>query len=103
MDSTLYSYAIVAQPIHEGSRYMWQKTGKYKKLIDAQKALVDFNKDAVVTKSYKIVPYFKGYWWVDVEIEKMEYKKANIQLWQFLHSKGLADEARDYIKPKVKA
>ena|ERR1035437_4005846 len=99
-ESTLYSYAIIAQPFTEKHKYLWQRVGKYKRLSDAEKALNDFIKEKVSTKFFKIIPYFKGYWWTDHETEKKEYFETNKLLWEYLEYKDLADEARSFISNK---
>jgi hypothetical protein len=96
--STLYAYAIIGQPIFEEQKYLWQKCGKYRKLIDAEKALKDMNNnDKVINFIYKIVPYFDGYWWTDEEARKQSYVRVNTLLWKFLNSKGLSDEVRKFL------
>lgn len=97
--STLYAYAIIAQPIHTErvKRYMWQKLGKYKQLKHAEKALKTFTSDTVANNIFRIVPYFQGYWWTDEESRKASYIDTNILLWEFLKKHGLVDDARKYI------
>ena len=102
--STLYSYAIVAQPIHakESKRYLWQKCGKYKLLKSAQEALKNFTSDTVANNLYRIIPYFEGYYWTDLETEKALYRKTNSLLWDYLAEKGLFDDAQKYLLSKNK-
>ena len=98
--STLYSYAIISQPFHEGKKrkYLWQKNGKYKQLKHAEDALKVMISDTVANNLYRIVPYFDGYWWTDEETKKLAYIEANTLLWKYLNKKGLTDDARKYLK-----
>lgn len=100
--STLYSFAVIAQPIisERGQFYLWQKIGKYKKIEHAEKALVDRINTKISTLVYKIVPYFDGYWYVDEETKKREFIITNISLWEFLNKKGLKEEALEFILSK---
>jgi len=100
--STLYSYAVVAQPIHEKNKYLWQKVGKYKQLKNAEQAIFNFTQDKIQTLNYKIVPYFEGYWFTDNEVLKHEYIESNFLLWEFLSKMKLVDEAREHIKTHKK-
>ena len=97
--STLYVYAIIAQPIHQekSNKYLWQKNGKYKLLKHAEEALKTMTGDTVANNLYRIVPYFEGYWWTDEETRKAAYIETNILLWEYLNKKGLRDDARKYL------
>jgi hypothetical protein len=97
--STLYSFAIIAQPIHQEKRknYLWQRQGKYKRLEDAEKAIERFTKTTLTTAIYRIVPYFECYWWTDEETRKGGFIETNGLLWDYLNKKGLADDAREFL------
>lgn len=98
--STLYSFAIIAQPIHQekSKKYMWQRQGKYKRLEDAEKAIERFTNNKVTTIIYRIVPFFEGYWWIDEETRKASYFETNRLLWEFLSLNKLRDEALKYVQ-----
>ena len=98
--STLYAYAIIAQPIHQerSKKYLWQKNGKYKLLKHAEAALITMIGDTVANNLYRIVPYFEGYYWTDEETRKAAFIETNILLWGYLSKKGLTDDARKYLE-----
>ncbi len=96
--SKKYFYAIVGQGVHTKQKYLWEKCGRYKRLEDAEKALIDKNKCNYMNFVHKIIPYYDGQWWTDEEVKKQEYTKTNTLLWKYLESKKLRDEAREYLK-----
>ncbi len=100
--SKLYSYAIIAQPIfsERGQFSLWERVGKYKKLEDAEKAIEDLTRSKISTLIYRIVPYFEGHYFRDLETEKREFAITNGLLWDYLTSKGLKEEAREFILNK---
>ncbi len=97
--STLYSYAIIAQPIHQerNQKYLWQKCGKYKLLKHAEEALKIYTNDTVANNLYRIIPYFEGYYWTDEETRKQGYIETNKLLWEYLDKKNLSDDARKFL------
>jgi hypothetical protein len=98
--SSLYNFAIIAQPFDYKNNYMWQRVGKYKRLTDAEKALSVFLSEKLATCYYKIVPYFDGYWFTCLESEKKAYYETVQLLWDYLREKGLSEDATIFIHNK---